>query len=586
MEHVLFKENIRFEKIVNDLNQKIDNYKEEYVIDKTKGKYSLIEQLSKMNKERTAHTIDSKLYIDIINTALLDDTPIEYLKLFVKKIVEYKLIDDFIDAVVKNKKRKTICANLENEKYLADAIIIFGDYFLFIECNVEKARKCYSLINRELFHYESICKNENLYENIEKNREYVFLEYIKENNINNEKIKDSLYFFKNNNDRLELLEYVNYTNIIFEYYFPMRKKVENKEKARYLFCEILSIINIVLIRNVYSIYKYNNILSTEEKENIIFLSSIAKNELSDFQIFIKKDNAIEKNLNIILNIVNTIMIIEEIKKDLLVPKNRRINLSYYTSINSFSYMLPYKNKHNKVGYLPLLNISYMNDPTEGTVLYKFLNKENYKNERKYAPFPLTFIKSFTSSIDFLPMWEMYGDKARGLCIVLDWNKMKNNVDLYKICYIKIKKDKKHKIIVNHNDIDNIKRIKNNLIEIEKIRSSFNGKIVDVYDKLLNNISYLFKDDHYHTEDEYRIIQSDNEINSSILLSYYENINIKEAPFLLKYADFIPYIKEIIIGPKYEDVDFNFPFIKSQIAVMCKKLDIKMPIITYSDIDYR
>lgn len=41
-------------------------------------------------------------------------------------------------------------------------------------------------------------------------------------------------------------------------------------------------------------------------------------------------------------------------------------------------------------------------------------------QRKNARYPYVFIKCFTPQIDFLPMWEMYGDYAEGCCLVIDW----------------------------------------------------------------------------------------------------------------------------------------------------------------------
>ena len=99
------------------------------------------------------------------------------------------------------------------------------------------------------------------------------------------------------------------------------------------------------------------------------------------------------------------------------------SLAYYTSLETFSYMLPFRAEDEMVGRFSIMNIAYMNDPNEGRTLQKCLFEGEVPFEgdvlhRKNARYPYVFLKCFTPQIDFLPMWGMYGDHARGCCLVL------------------------------------------------------------------------------------------------------------------------------------------------------------------------
>ena len=68
-----------------------------------------------------------------------------------------------------------------------------------------------------------------------------------------------------------------------------------------------------------------------------------------------------------------------------------------------------------------MHLSYMNDPMEGNVLKDFLlgTKRMDRSERKDIIQPYVFMKCFTSRVDYLPMWGMYGKNATGCGSVFD-----------------------------------------------------------------------------------------------------------------------------------------------------------------------
>lgn len=119
------------------------------------------------------------------------------------------------------------------------------------------------------------------------------------------------------------------------------------------------------------------------------------------------------------------------------------DMAYYTSLDTLMYMLPARCRDNRdVGKLSVMNLAYMNDPNEGQMLKKYLLSGHGSGDcdaRKDATYPFVFIKCFTSQVDDLPMWEIYGDHAQGVCIVIDWPKTfrisSQATPLYRVYYL-------------------------------------------------------------------------------------------------------------------------------------------------------
>ena len=124
--------------------------------------------------------------------------------------------------------------------------------------------------------------------------------------------------------------------------------------------------------------------------------------------------------------------LSELLLDELNAEGDAAEIAYYTSAEVFSYMLPEKctkeeGKEGRLGKLTVMHLSYMNDPNEGKTLQKAIYGPSYgalQKGRKPLDVPFVFVKCFSPRIDYLPMWEMYGDHARGCCLVIDWETSK------------------------------------------------------------------------------------------------------------------------------------------------------------------
>ena len=88
------------------------------------------------------------------------------------------------------------------------------------------------------------------------------------------------------------------------------------------------------------------------------------------------------------------------------------------------------------GKFSVMNTSYMNDPNEGLTIKRLLydgKLPQEESERQRIENPYIFIKCFTSMVDYLPMWQMYGNSGKGVCLVCKWEDSTNN--LYRVCYV-------------------------------------------------------------------------------------------------------------------------------------------------------
>lgn len=98
--------------------------------------------------------------------------------------------------------------------------------------------------------------------------------------------------------------------------------------------------------------------------------------------------------------------------------------------------------------------------------------------------------------------------------------------------------------------------------------------------ILGMLVYLFKDNSYYYEQECRILYEFSECQNII-----RHTN-EEYPLLFIQMDFPVQLKEIILGPKFENLSREIPYIQEQVEEMCRRTGIRMPEIMISDIDYR
>ena len=292
--------------------------------------------------------------------------------------------------------------------------------------------------------------------------------------------------------------------------------------------------------------------------------------------------------------------LSELLLDELNAEEDAEEIAYYTSAEVFSYMLPEKcteedDTADRLGKLTVMHLSYMNDPNEGKTLQKAIYGPRYgtlQKGRKKLAVPFVFVKCFSPRIDYLPMWEMYGDHARGCCLVIDWVGTKLSADeteptLYRVCYLR---KEGNDYIVSKDDNEKLTRprcteINSQLKDLRKVTQEITEGLAEeelpLLDEILGKLLYLFKDSSYSYEQELRVIYQTEE---NIL--HTKPKDPKDKPWLFVQTPFPLELDEVILGPKFPDVSTRVPYLQEQIYEMCDETDTTRPHITLSEIDYR
>ncbi|MBM7617070.1 hypothetical protein JOC36_000619 [Weissella uvarum] len=210
-------------------------------------------------------------------------------------------------------------------------------------------------------------------------------------------------------------------------------------------------------------------------------------------------------------------------------------LGQYTSNSTLQYVLPRTIDGDPQNFLRLTNGNQLNDPMEGKILLSFLKLHLDASDYKGTD---NFLASLTSNTDELPMWQQYGDNARGICAVFSEDYIREvQKYLYHVCYIKIgvseeapfkisvpglenykvyKEDrKKH----GENEPESIEEMLNDLISktesaLKESNDTFGEKegLEDVtpnqFFHYFDKLAFLFKSYEYNYENEYRIIKAE------------------------------------------------------------------------------
>lgn len=98
--------------------------------------------------------------------------------------------------------------------------------------------------------------------------------------------------------------------------------------------------------------------------------------------------------------------------------------------------------------------------------------------------------------------------------------------------------------------------------------------------ILNEILYLFKDASYSYEKEVRICYQFPEVDTSFLHTAGEFGKVYVS------TEFPVQLREVILGPKFENRAVVTPYLQEQIDLMCKECGVRVPRITMSNIEYR
>ncbi len=268
-------------------------------------------------------------------------------------------------------------------------------------------------------------------------------------------------------------------------------------------------------------------------------------------------------------------------------------IAYYTSFETVEKMLPEtSDDESNIGRLALMHVAYMNDPNEGKLLkeYIFKNKDSY--ERETANYPYVFLKCFTTRVDDLPMWEMYGDNAEGCCLVFDiesvFLKDIQDFPIFNVCYLSKKDDnyyidEKYNININSTDIKSLEEYMGKLVGIAKERATDeDAEYRNALQRIIGRIQYLFKNADYAYECEKRVVYS---VNAGV------DERIRQTrtnpPLLYTLSDVSLKLDELILGPKFKDKYKHLPYLQKQLALIEKKVgEERIVPISYSSIEYK
>lgn len=263
----------------------------------------------------------------------------------------------------------------------------------------------------------------------------------------------------------------------------------------------------------------------------------------------------------------------QIKKLLIVPKTTKA-ICHYTKAENIKHLIK---EPDVDGKLRMYNASYMNDPEEGSVLQKFLSDDKSDETMKTAEYHNIYLSCFTTEVDSLPMWSLYGNDGQGCCLVLspdyfDYPQNEYMDDslldiaadtdsncLYRVCYLTCDKNeleidrfpKDSPKLINHLG-DIVSALKYHYKAIQRLRNDNGEKKVDeLVTFILGQIAYLFKDQSYHHEHELRLIRYSEtpslDNDSWIVPQLYVQV-----PKPLKY-------NKVILGPKTNEPNRIIPY---------------------------
>jgi hypothetical protein len=318
-------------------------------------------------------------------------------------------------------------------------------------------------------------------------------------------------------------------------------------------------------------------------------------------------------------------------KRILLVRDLPKDIAYYTTYNTLGYLLPKSadfsaENDEYAGKFSVMHIGHMNDPNEGKILDKLFfggaPDKNSSDESAPLKYPYVFLKSFTTRRDDLSMWETYGDSAKGVCVVLDKDRINKdyNYELYNICYLQKttkaevdeqKENDREKrddpfipvdeengyLVCTGSNIGVSKESANVAVSIlvwlkdeaddkdkylDKTDDCSGYHILEDYLKYHSDgIKYLFKDAAYVHEDEKRIIY---------MYDSYAAKEIRYTPSdpsrLFVYGEPDAAIKEIVLGPKFKKVEDHLPYLQYRCDALADRLKLEKGItIRKSDIMY-
>ena len=228
--------------------------------------------------------------------------------------------------------------------------------------------------------------------------------------------------------------------------------------------------------------------------------------------------------------------------------NNNVEISHYTSLDILPLLLNVKVNTKESGNIRINNITTANDPKEGKILERILNKNNIDIKIESDEKALTLQTSYSRNKDSLTMFRLYGKKenkeATGICLVLN-NEYFNNSYTSPYSYeFKLKTENNSK---------------------EKNKEEYNEKINE--EKSQENKRNLYWVLYYNEKENQLIYNKEKSKYASNIIDLndlVDNIELKEddkKEDLIKYAfaKIFYYTKEI-----KKEVDKNYKNIKNQL----------------------
>lgn len=370
------------------------------------------------------------------------------------------------------------------------------------------------------------------------------------------------------------------------YYYEGDWSEDLKAELRMCYMMMLQVYNMAFLWEVFLLAQGDEIMAVELKSQVIAGIRVSREEVlvpvrEYVMRYFMEPN---ENYDSLLLLFQGIAYVEWIR-NILLGRNLPEEMAYYTSLNTLRYMFPERAK-NEAGRMSVMHVAYMNDPNEGKIFWNYLgNKDFRQGQRESAMYPYVFLKCFTTRIDDLPMWEMYGDRAEGCCIVLPkkWFEGNNlDVPLFRVCYLRkceksyeFKDEDNPEILDKHNLRLCLKRLQEIYRKLSKASAAFFH-----FQNIVERIIFLFKDANYQHEQELRIMYS-----YPCACDAFCHVEM-EYPKLYVYPKTRVQIKELILGPKLQGIAEKVPFIQEELEKMSRQTGGEIPQITVSEIEYQ
>jgi len=274
--------------------------------------------------------------------------------------------------------------------------------------------------------------------------------------------------------------------------------------------------------------------------------------------------------------INDLALSEIIDLVIKIKKLLRINedfITHYTSLSAMKILILADNSKLRIS-----EGNFMNDPSEGTELFSFLDGEDKRKKvetTEMEPFvPKPFIGSFVTKVmnNDLNMWRFYGKEdgveAKGCAIVLRTQEfiedIKNSLSNEKNKEARIDDESDISfywvVYLPHNSTDfeipNLKSKKVNdfkgMMNVLKDKvNSYNGANKTNLEECLNNIAFLFKRADYKNENEVRLVMNGIEFEKKFCEENKENKSVNPPRVYIELEPIRKRVEQITLGPKVD-----------------------------------